>query len=241
MRNDGTALDEPKVRRVLDRIGARNGWNSGEEPALDRLLRGTDAQPEPGDVLEVYRDGAFASPPEIGLLLYSAVRSIKPDVVVELGTSYGFSTLHIAAAMRDNGHGTVFTSEIDPRKARDASWNFTAAGLHSHVRLLLGDAATSLKGFGEQVDLVYLDSWVGSYLDALTVLRPALRPGAQIYANSTRRFGVQARPYLDHVRDSANGFFSVEVPLGNGLEASTYVSRELGQESVGVIESGKAG
>jgi predicted O-methyltransferase YrrM len=226
MQNCGTALDEPRVRGVLDRIGGRRGWDPGEEPALDRLLRGRDASPALGDALEVYRTGSFASPPEVGLLLYSAVRSVQPDVVVELGTSYGFSTLHIAAALRDNGHGTVVTTEADPRKVRDATWNFTAAGLESHVEVLPGDAATTLKGFGDQVDLVYLDGWVGSYLDALTVLQPALRPGAQIYANATRRFGVLARPYLDHVRDSANGFYSLEMPLGHGLEASTYVSRD---------------
>ncbi|MEV6873102.1 class I SAM-dependent methyltransferase [Amycolatopsis sp. NPDC051128] len=225
MLNGGTCLDEAKVRGVLDRIGGRSGWDPGEEPALDRLSRGLDT-PEFGDVLDVYRTGSFASPPEIGLLLYSAVRSIRPEVVVELGTSYGFSTLHIAAALRDNGHGTVITAEIDPRKVRDATWNFTAAGLASHVEVLPGDAVRTFKGFGEQIDLVYLDGWVGSYLDALTLLQPALRPGAQVYANSTRRFEVPARPYLDHVRNSANGFFSMQVPLGHGLEASTYVSRE---------------
>jgi predicted O-methyltransferase YrrM len=39
---------------------------------------------------------------------------------VEFGTSFGISTLHLAAAVRDNGTGRVITTELSAAKARAA-------------------------------------------------------------------------------------------------------------------------
>lgn len=54
-----------------------------------------------------------------GQTLYALVRSLKPNVVVELGSFYGCSTSHIAAAVRENGIGT-FTA-VDKAAMGDIS------------------------------------------------------------------------------------------------------------------------
>jgi len=47
-----------------------------------------------------------------GNLLYTLIRAARPATVVEFGTSFGISTIYMAAALKDNGHGTVVTTEF---------------------------------------------------------------------------------------------------------------------------------
>ena len=55
-----------------------------------------------------------------GWLIYMLCRGLQARRVVEFGTSYGVSTLYLAAAMRDQGGGLVIGTEIETEKARHA-------------------------------------------------------------------------------------------------------------------------
>lgn len=46
-------------------------------------------------------------PNDLGRTLYDEVVSLKPDVVIDFGVLNGYSTICIAQALRDNGHGVV--------------------------------------------------------------------------------------------------------------------------------------
>ena len=46
--------------------------------------------------------------------LYSLVRLIQPDVVIEIGTAKGNSTISIGQALKDNGRGKLYT--MDPNE-----------------------------------------------------------------------------------------------------------------------------
>ena len=50
---------------------------------------------------------------ETGILLYMLARAIRARSIVEFGTSFGISTLHLAAALKDNGGGRVIGSDED--------------------------------------------------------------------------------------------------------------------------------
>jgi predicted O-methyltransferase YrrM len=222
MQQSVASLEHEPVRRALDRITReQRRIDAVEEPKLLRLIKERAAPLMPEDVIDACRLGYFTSPEVIGRMLYSTVRAIRPQTVVEFGTSHGFSTIHIAAALRDNGGGVVITSELDSRKLRDAAWNFAAAGLTEHIQVLPGEAGATLATVAGPIDLVYLDAWAGSYLPVLEKIEPALRPGALVYAHGTSRFAEDARSYLCHVRAPQNGYLSVEIPLGHGLEMST--------------------
>jgi hypothetical protein len=78
---------------------------------------------------------------------YQMCRAIDARRVVELGTSYGVSTLYLAAAVRDNiraggGSGVVIGTEYEPEKARAARANFSDAGLSS----LVGNVTLAIAG-----------------------------------------------------------------------------------------------
>ncbi len=159
---------------------------------------------------------------EGGRLLYGLVRSARPHTVVEFGTSYGISTLYLAAAVRDNGIGRVVTTELSATKVAAARANLAEAGLAEVVEVLAGDALQTLPTIDGPIGLVLLDGWKDLYLSALRVLQPRLAPGALVLADDTSLASVRA--YLDHVRDPANGYVSVNFPVEDGMEISCRIS-----------------
>ena len=156
-----------------------------------------------------------------GLLLYSLVRAIRPEVVVEFGTSYGISTLHLAAAIADNGTGHVFGTELSATKVTAAQANLATAGLAEHVTILAGDALTTLREVPGPIGLVLLDGWKELSVPVLRLLEPKLAPGALVVADDITLSSM--RPYLEHVRDPANGYLGVEFPVEDGMEISCRV------------------
>jgi len=152
-----------------------------------------------------------------GRLLYTLIRAIRPANVVEFGTSFGISTLHLAAAVRDNGSGHVVTTELSAAKAAAARRTFVEAGLDDLVTVLLGDARETLAG-DSPVDFVLLDGWKDLCLPVLHLLEPRLAPRTLVVADDVDLPSL--RPYLDHVRDSQNGYQSVTFPVEDGMEIS---------------------
>jgi len=148
-------------------------------------------------------------------LLYMLARSIQARSIVEFGTSFGLSTLHLAAALRDNGGGTIIGSEFEPSKIAVARDNLTAAGLADLVEIREGDALETLsRDLPEAIDLVLLDGAKGLYPAILSLLEPRLRPGALIVADNAD----WSPAYLERVRSSANGY--VSVPFAEDVELS---------------------
>jgi predicted O-methyltransferase YrrM len=85
-------------------------------------------------------------------------RSCGARTIVEFGTSFGISTLHLAAALRDNGRGDPITSEFEPSKVARARDNLTAGGLIDLVEIREGDALQTLaRDLPERIDLLLLD------------------------------------------------------------------------------------
>lgn len=145
--------------------------------------------------------------PEAGRLLYALVRATRPQTVVEFGTSLGLSGIHLAAAVKDNGSGRVVTTELSAAKIETARRNFAEAGVAEVITVLEGDALQTLASLDGPVGFVLLDGWKEFYLPVVKLLEPRLAPGTLIVADNTNMSDTQ--PYLDHVRDPANGYVSV--------------------------------
>jgi len=156
-----------------------------------------------------------------GRLLYSLVRSARPQTIVEFGTSYGISTLYLAAAVRDNGAGRVVTTELSSTKVAAARANLAEAGVADLVDVRPGDALQTLATVDGAIGLVLLDGWKDLYLPVLRLLEPRLAPGALVIGDDSSFTSVQ--PYLDHVRDPANGYLSVAFPVDDGMEISCRI------------------
>lgn len=156
--------------------------------------------------------------PAAGELLYNLVRAIGPATVVEFGMSYGISTLYLAAAVRDNGAGRVVTTELSREKIAAAHRTFAETGLDDLITVLEGDARDSLGSLDAPADFVLLDGWKDLCLPVLRLLEPRLAPGTLVVADDVTFTSM--RPYLDYVRDPANGYSSVNFPVEDGMEIS---------------------
>jgi predicted O-methyltransferase YrrM len=133
-------------------------------------------------------------------------RSVRAKSIVEFGTSFGISTLHLAAALRDNGGGLLIGSEFEPSKIARARENLAAGHLSDFVEIREGDALETLaRDLPETIDLVLLDGAKSLYPRILMLLEDRLRSGARIVADN-----ADASPdYLARVRSPTNGYVSV--------------------------------
>jgi predicted O-methyltransferase YrrM len=140
--------------------------------------------------------------------------------VVEFGSSFGISTIYFAAALRDNGGGKVIGSELEASKVAKAAEYLAEAGLADYVEIRAGDARQTLKGTGGAINLLFLDGWKELYLELLHLTSVNLRPGSVVLADNTDLFPEHLASYLKFVRNPKNGFVSVYLPLGDGIEYS---------------------
>ncbi|ACU73224.1 O-methyltransferase family 3 [Catenulispora acidiphila DSM 44928] len=219
-----STLRDPRVAEPLRRLfAAAQQDDAAYQRALARSPEGftdTDAQQRADAWSEIYMPISA----DAGRLLYTLVRAVKPRTVIEFGMSYGISTLHLAAAVRDNGVGHVVTTEMSAAKIEAARATFEEAGLRDVVTILQGDALQSIPkhldadGAGSDVDFVLLDGWKDLYTPVLRALEPHLVPGALVIADDTSFDSVQ--PYLAYVRDPANGYEGVTFPVEDGMEIS---------------------
>ncbi len=105
----------------------------GDSPALAdlseaELKRLMGSKTEYRELYGRLKDLALPVSRETGSLLYMLARSSSARSIVEFGTSFGLSTLHLAAALRDNGGGRLIGSEFEPSKAERARRNLAAGG-----------------------------------------------------------------------------------------------------------------
>ena len=204
-------LTDPKVIAVIDRLEAERS-------------RPQTGGPRHSDAFDpaLYAEFGFSIHPAQGDLIYLLCRALGAQRVVEFATSIGMSTLYFAAAIRDNGGGTVIGSEIVPEKLRVARRNLAAAGLAAWVELRPGDARETLRDLGGPVDVALIDGWPVSEGPSLArqvieIVAPQIRLGGIVLNDN-------AEPdYLDYIRDPANGFRSMSLPLKGGTELSVKV------------------
>jgi predicted O-methyltransferase YrrM len=178
-------------------------------PALDRA--------------HAYQDFYIPISAEAGRLLYALVRAIRPEIVVEFGTSFGISTIYLAAAVTDNGTGRVVTTELSEKKVKAAHANLQRAGVDAAVTILAGDALQTLADLPGPVGLVLLDGWKDLCLPVLRLLEPKLASGALVAADDNSQASMA--DYLRYVREPGNGYVSVSFPIEDGVEISSWTGR----------------
>jgi len=213
-----------------------------EDAALDRFLLGlhadsdaqdaalkafaAQAEPPSDEELKAFRSDKFvALDRDKACFCYQLCRAIDARRIVEVGTSFGVSTLYLAAAVRDNvrqsgGQGVVIGTEYEPRKAEAARENFRKAGLAEFIELREGDLRETLRDVEAPIDLVLMDVWIRMARPALELIAPRLRPGAVVLCDNTM---VQRDDYADYfafIGSPANGFTTMTLPFAGGLELS---------------------
>lgn len=216
-----TPLGDAKLEALLAKLHAQSEAQEAETQAYfrDRLKRG-DLSPEAFDA-EIHAfmaDKLVALDPIKAEFCHLICRSLRARRVVEVGTSFGVSTLYLAAAVRDNGGGVVIGTEYEPAKAAQARANFGAAGLDPFIDLREGDLRETLQDIEGPVDFVLMDIWPEMIGPALARVAPHLRAGAVVVADNTTLFRKGYRPFFDFVADPKNGLRTLTLPFDGGLD-----------------------
>lgn len=192
------AQAEAADRRFLSEIGVLPPQEQ------DALLRTANYR----DLYGRAKDAFLAVSPETGQLLYMLARASRARSIVEFGTSFGLSTLHLAAALKDNGGGRLIGTEFEPRKVEQARAHIAQAGLSAFVELRAGDALETLsKDLPDEVDFLLLDGAKALYPRILALVEPRLVPGALIVADNADH----CPDYVAEVRAPGSGYLSVAV------------------------------
>jgi predicted O-methyltransferase YrrM len=218
-----STLSSPTVSAVLQRMSLAESGNDPE--ALASAGTATSVS-YPIDITaaeraELFKDVYMSVSSDGGRLLYLLARATGARNVVEYGTSFGVSTIHLASAVRDNGGGLVIATELQADKAAAAQRNFVDAAVDDLIDLRVGDALTTLSEVPDAVDLVLLDGWPELALPVLRLVEPHLRPGALIVVDDVDLdFGSDVHgALLAYLADSAGGYLSIKLPIGDGLQA----------------------
>jgi predicted O-methyltransferase YrrM len=216
-----TTLATAPLAPLLDRLFAQanaapsSAFAGFSREERDRLMR---SKTEYLDLYGRLKDLWLPVSRETGVLLYMLARSSRARTIVEFGTSFGISTLHLAAALRDNGGGRLITTEFELSKVAQARKHLDAGGLADLVEIRAGDAVKTLAvDLPEQVDLLLLDGAKPLYPDILDLVEGSLRPGSLIVADNAD----DSPDYLRRVRERDSGYLSV--PFAEDVELSMRI------------------
>jgi predicted O-methyltransferase YrrM len=226
-----STLDRDPARSVLARLHAEARGDRWKFVGLvPRLVAGWARGRTFAQIVtpEAMKDAYIPVSAEQGRLLYLTARALGARTIVEFGTSFGISTIYLAAALADNGGGRVYGSEIEPGKHARAERHLAEAGLAGLAEIRLGDARETLATVPGPVDLVLLDGWKDLYLPVLELLAPKLRPRAVVLADNIFTFRKDLRPYVEYVQSGEHGFVSTTLRISDGFEYSVYTGPGAG-------------
>jgi predicted O-methyltransferase YrrM len=216
-------INDPKLEGLLDELHARS---DAQAAAMQRFEAGTvDAMrlPTRDEVKAFLRDKLVALDRDKAQFCYQLCRASNARRIVEIGTSYGVSTLYLAAAVRDNvaatgGTGVVIGTEYEPDKVCAARAHFDRAGLSKFIDLREGNLRETLKRIEGPVDFMLMDIWINMVRPGLELVTPHLRRGAIVICDNTERYREGYADYFAFI--AANGFRTMTLPFDGGLELS---------------------
>ncbi len=223
-----SVLHDPLLERLLAKLHAES---DAQNPAIrdhyDERDRSVGRSPED----QAARTKTFLSNKLYALdrdkaeFCYQLCRAIDARRIVEIGTSYGVSTIYLAAALRDNlgaagGEGVVIGTEHEPEKARAARAHFQEADLTRFIDLRQGDLRETLRQIDGPVDFTLVDIWIPMARPALELIAPHLRRGAIVVCDNTEQHRVAYADYFAFINDPAQQFRTMTLPFAGGLEMS---------------------
>ncbi|MFI1773561.1 O-methyltransferase [Thalassobellus citreus] len=206
---------DPSFKKVLDDYDKR----LNDENHLMKSLSGIDAMKRRDEfLLPVGEDAA--------IFMNTLIKAAKSKSILEIGTSYGYSTLWLAEAARTNG-GKVITLENNLDKMMYAKDKISKAGLSKFVDFRLGDALLNIKNAKETFDFVLLDLWKELYVPCFNLFSSKLNDGAWVLGDNMIFPPIskkESEAYQNIIR-TKEAFTSILLPIGSGIEVSQYHSR----------------
>lgn len=163
------------------------------------------------------RDDALALPREAAQFAYALIVARGVTRALEIGTSYGFSGLWIAAGLRNGGE--LITIDISERKHEIARDYFNRARFSKTIHCKTGRASEIVAALDGPFDFVLNDADKENCLSYARMVLPKLSPRGVILTDNTISHADALQPFCDWAR-SQEGLISVHIPIGSGMELS---------------------
>jgi predicted O-methyltransferase YrrM len=220
-----SVIGDTELERLLSSLHAKSDEQTAALKSFAARQASGESPPTDDEIKAFRRDKFVALDRDKAEFCYQLCRATDSRRVVEIGTSYGVSTLYLAAALRDNihaagGDGVVLGTEYEPEKAAAARKHFAQSGLSHFIELREGDLRQTLKRIDGPIDFVLVDIWIAMARPALELVAPSLRPGAIVVCDNTEMHRSQYADYFAFIGDPANGFRTMTLPFDGGLEFS---------------------
>jgi predicted O-methyltransferase YrrM len=168
---------------------------------IDDYVAGLFAPPD-GALEQALREAEREGLPSInvsateGKLLQMLVGISGARRVLEIGTLGGYSAIHFARALPEEG--ALLSLELDEHHAEVARRNVERAGLSARVEIRVGDARQSLQRIVENgegpFDLIFIDADKEGYPEYLNWSLRLSRPGTLILGDNAIREGSVIDP-----------------------------------------------
>lgn len=163
---------------------------------------------------------------DTGIFYNTLLKIQKPKKILEIGTSFGYSTLWFASAIGKKSK--IITVEKNPKKIKFAKKNFQKAGVSDMIEIKEGIAKDILIQLGkskrtkESFDFIFIDADKEEYPFYFDICLPMLKKGGIIAADNIifpRKFKKHIKKYLEHINEIKD-IQSITIPIGNGQEIS---------------------
>lgn len=152
-------------------------------------------------------------PPETGKFLALLSSNVPDGLIIEIGTSAGYSTLWLILAARMLGR-KVITFEMLPEKVKKAKETFQMAGVESIVKLIEGDASKYL-GQYEDIAFCFLDAEKEQYEYLYELVIPRMTRGGLLVADNAINHFDTLKPMIEHALQDER-VDALVIPVGKG-------------------------
>jgi predicted O-methyltransferase YrrM len=166
----------------------------------------------------------------VGAFLHALILARGPKRILELGTSYGYSTLVMADAARAVG-AELITMELADYKQAHAREQLSRAGLDGVVDFRCGDAVEMIRADAGPFDFILLDIWKELYTPCFDAFYDKLSEEAIIASDNMitpEMARLDVRVYREAVRAKPD-LQTVLLPIGQGIELSVKWSAGNGK------------
>lgn len=152
---------------------------------------------------------------ETGLFIQALILDRKYKTAIEIGTSNGYSALHLASALSQN-KGHLYTIESNAKKRFPlAQKTIKESGL-KNITLILGHAPEAISKTPQKFDLAFFDATKCEHLSYFKALAPRIKKGGMIITDNINSHKKELADYLRHAK-SQKDWISEEVAIGTGL------------------------
>lgn len=148
---------------------------------LDRLIPQTDPLLRE---MEEYggQHGVPSADREVARFVEITARAINAKRALEIGMAIGYTSLHLARAVGEDG--LVVTIDPSDEMIKAAEGYLERAGLRERVRIERGKALDVLPQLDDTFDLIFIDALKEEYADYLRLSLPRLRRGGVVIVDN---------------------------------------------------------